>query len=163
MTKHKAMSNLHFKGWFFLLSSVLVEYGMSVGKPSRGATMSGSTFRYEFVILDLSLRRYIEDVVESDSFKNAFFSVLMKNKKLCDKYLQIAALDRPFRGCAHVVSPVSLHLPGDCAPVFAYLFGNRCEAKSFFDTVLDDETVLIGQIGSLHFLHSPSLTCCGCV
>ena len=81
--------------------------------------MSGSTFRYEFVILDLSLRRYIEDVVESDSFKNAFFSVLMKNKKLCDKYLQIAALDRPFRGCAHVVSPVSLHLPGDCAPVFA--------------------------------------------
>ena len=40
--------------------------------------MSGSTFRYEFVILDLSLRRYIEDVVESDSFKNALFSVLMK-------------------------------------------------------------------------------------
>ena len=58
-------------------------------------------------------------------------------------FLQIAALDRPFGDCAHVVSPVSLHLPRDCAPVFAYLFGNGCEAKSFFDTVLDDETVLI--------------------
>ena len=68
-------------------------------------------------------------------------------------FLQIAALDRPFGDCAHVVSPVSLHLP------FAYLFGNGCEAKSFFDTVLDDETVLIGQIG---FLHPPCLTCCGC-
>ena len=66
-------------------------------------------------------------------------------------FLQIAALDRPSGDCAHVVSPVSLHLPGDCAPVFAYLFGNGCEAKSFFDTVLDDETVLIGQIGFLHF------------
>ena len=46
-------------------------------------------FIYEFVILDKSLHRYFEDVVESDSFKNAFFSVLMKDKKLCDKYLQI--------------------------------------------------------------------------
>ena len=69
-------------------------------------------------------------------------------------FLQIAALDRPFGDCAYVVSPVSLYLPGDCAPVFAYLFGNGCEAKSFFDTALDDETVLIGQIGFLHFSSS---------
>ena len=66
-------------------------------------------------------------------------------------FLQITAFDRPFGGCAHVVSPVSLHLPGDCAPLFAYLFGNGCEAKSFFDTILDDDTVFIGQIGLFHF------------
>ena len=66
-------------------------------------------------------------------------------------FIQMAALDGPSGGCAHVAGPVSLHLPGDRAPVLAYLPGNGCEAESFFDTVLDDETVLIGQIGLFHF------------
>ena len=45
-------------------------------------------FIYKLVILDKSPHRYIEDILESDSFNNVFFSVIMKDKKLCDKYAE---------------------------------------------------------------------------
>lgn len=51
--------------------------------------MSGSTFRYELVILDPSLHRYIEAVEDTESFIQAVFNVLMKDKKLCGKMLTI--------------------------------------------------------------------------
>lgn len=51
--------------------------------------MGANTFKYELVILDPSLHKYIEATEETETFIQAVFSVLMKNKKLCSKMLTI--------------------------------------------------------------------------
>lgn len=51
--------------------------------------MAADTFRYELVILDPSLHRYIEAVEETETFIKALFNVLMKDRKLCSKILII--------------------------------------------------------------------------
>ena len=51
--------------------------------------MAGSTFRYELVILDPSLHRYIEVEEETETFIQAIFNALVKDKKLCNKTLVI--------------------------------------------------------------------------
>ena len=44
-------------------------------------------YRYNLVVLDKSLHRYFEAIEEAESFINAAYSFLMKNKKLCSKIL----------------------------------------------------------------------------
>lgn len=44
-------------------------------------------YRYNLVVLDKSLHRYFEAIEEADSFINAAYSFLTKNKKLCSKFL----------------------------------------------------------------------------
>ena len=51
--------------------------------------MGTNTFKYELLILDPSLHKYIEATEETETFIQAVFSVLMKNKKLCGKMLTI--------------------------------------------------------------------------
>ena len=47
--------------------------------------MASNTFRYELVILDPSLHKYIEAIEETETFIQAVYNVLMKDKKLCGK------------------------------------------------------------------------------
>lgn len=47
-----------------------------------------SLFKYEIVILDPSLHRYIEATEETETFIQAVYNVLMKDKKLCGKNLK---------------------------------------------------------------------------
>ena len=47
-----------------------------------------SLFKYEIVILDPSLHRYIEATEETENFIQAAYNVLMKDKKLCGKNLK---------------------------------------------------------------------------
>ena len=51
--------------------------------------MASNTFRYELVILDSSLHKYIEAIEETETFIQAVYNVLMKDKKLCGKRLSI--------------------------------------------------------------------------
>lgn len=51
--------------------------------------MVSNTFKYELVILDPSLHKYIDATEETESFTQAFHNVLMKDKKLCSKMLTI--------------------------------------------------------------------------
>ena len=51
--------------------------------------MASNTFRYELVILDPSLHKYIEAIEETETFIQAVYNVLMKDKKLCGKRLSI--------------------------------------------------------------------------
>ena len=48
-----------------------------------------SLFKYEIVILDPSLHRYIETTEETETFIQAVYKVLMKDKKLCGKNLKL--------------------------------------------------------------------------
>ena len=55
----------------------------------EGEVVSKNTFKYELIILDPSLHKYIEATEETESFIKAVFNVLMRNRKLCDKILTI--------------------------------------------------------------------------
>ena len=46
-------------------------------------------FKYQLVILDPALHRYIEASEETETFIQAIYQVLMKDKKLCSKTLVI--------------------------------------------------------------------------
>ena len=62
--------------------------GYTSGMP-EGEVVSKNTFKYELIILDPSLHKYIEATEETESFIKAVFNVLMGNRKLCDKILTI--------------------------------------------------------------------------
>ena len=51
--------------------------------------MAASTFKYELVILDSSLHKDMEATEETETFIQAIYQVLMKDKKLCSKTLVI--------------------------------------------------------------------------